>query len=127
MDKGFAINNDKDYHEAMIAIYELMNKGEAALQPDEIARLKVMTVATEKYEDEVLNLKPIRQPNTLSEVIEFFMYENRLTRAKLADKLGVDRPKLSQIMNGKRKPDVPFLKALYSKLNIDPKVILEHV
>lgn len=55
------------------------------------------------------------------------MFENRLSQAKLADKLGVGKPKLSQILSGKRKPDVLFLKALYKKLNLDPRLILDHV
>jgi HTH-type transcriptional regulator/antitoxin HigA len=127
MTKEFLIATDKDYHETMIAIYELMNKGENNLALEEIEKLKIMTVAAEKYEDEVLHLKPLKQPKSLPEVIELFMYENKLSQSKLADKLGVGKPKLSQILTGKRQPDVLFLKALYRKLNIDPKIILDHV
>jgi len=127
MESNFLIATDKNYHETMIAIYELMNKGEAQLSNREIEQLKILTVAAEKYEDEVLHLKPVRQPQSLPEVIELFMYENKLSQAKLADKLGVGKPKLSQILTGKRQPDVLFLKALYRKLHLDPKVILEHV
>jgi HTH-type transcriptional regulator/antitoxin HigA len=121
------ITTDKDYHEMMIVIYELMNKGEADLSDEDIENLKLMTVAAEKYEDEVLGLKPVKQPQSLTEVIELFMFENKLSQAKLADKLEIGKPKLSQILTGKRQPDVPFLKAIYSKLNIDAKFILEHV
>jgi len=97
------------------------------LNDEEIELLKVMTVAAEKYEDEILQLKPVKQPKSLPEVIELFMFENKLSQSKLADMLGVRKPKLSQILTGKRKPDVSFLKALYRKLNLDPKLILENV
>jgi HTH-type transcriptional regulator / antitoxin HigA len=127
MEKEFFIATDKEYYETMIAIYELMNKGEANLTKTEIEHLSTMTIAAEQYEDEILSLKPGRHPKSLPEVIELFMYENRLSQTKLADKLGVGKPKLSQILNGKRQPDVTFLKALYRKLNIDPKIILDHV
>jgi antitoxin component HigA of HigAB toxin-antitoxin module len=127
MEKEFLILTDKDYHQTMIAIYELMNKGETHLTSAEIEQLKIMTSAAEKYEDEILHLKPVKQPVSLSEVIELFMYENKLSQAKLADRLGVGKPKLSQILTGKRQPDVLFLKALYRKLHLDPKVILDHV
>ena len=127
MEKEFLIATDKNYHETMITIFELMNKGEDNLTEEDIELLKAMTGAAEKYEDEVLHLKPAVQPKSLSEVIELFMFENKLSQAKLADKLGVGKPKLSQILTGKRKPDVLFLKALYRKLNLDPKVILEYV
>jgi HTH-type transcriptional regulator/antitoxin HigA len=127
MEKEFLIATDKNYHETMIAIYEMMNKGEANLTPKEIEQLKIMALAAEKYEDEILHLKPTKQPQSLPEVIELFMYENKLSQAKLADRLGVGKPKLSQILTGKRKPDVVFLKALYRRLNLDPKIILDHV
>jgi HTH-type transcriptional regulator / antitoxin HigA len=60
-------------------------------------------------------------------MIELKMYENKLNRAKLAEKLGIGKPKLSQILNGKRDPDVAFLKAVYQILHLDPKFILEHI
>ncbi|MES2107513.1 MAG: helix-turn-helix domain-containing protein [Bacteroidota bacterium] len=127
MEKEFLIATDRNYHETMVAIFELMNKGEVNLNDEEIELLKVMTVAAEKYEDEILQLKPVKQPKSLPEVIELFMFENKLSQSKLADMLGVGKPKLSQILTGKRKPDVSFLKALYRKLNLDPKLILENV
>ena len=127
MEEKFLIADDKNYHETMVAIYELMNKGDANLTVDETKLLGSMTIASEKYEDEILHLKPKIQPNSLPEVIELFMFENKLSQAKLADKLGMGKPKLSQILTGKRKPDVLFLKALYRKLNLDPKTILEYV
>jgi HTH-type transcriptional regulator/antitoxin HigA len=127
MKKQFVIITDKDYHETMIAIYEMMNKGEANLTAEEVEQLTIMTVTAERYEDEVLHLKPVKQPTSLPEVIELFMYENKLSQSKLADKLGMGKPKLSQILTGKRQPDVLFLKALYRKLNLDPKVILDYV
>ena len=59
MSKVFSIANDKDYHEMMIAIYELMNKGEAALNHDETKRLTAMAMAmaVEKYENEIFDPK----------------------------------------------------------------------
>lgn len=127
MKKKLSIETDKDYHKMMIAIYELMNKGEAQLTDDEIETLQSMVMLAEKYENEVLNLKPVKKPKSLADVIELFMFENNLTQAKLADKLGIGKPKLSQILTGKRPPDVPFLKAIYMKLNLDPRFILDHV
>lgn len=76
-----------------------------------------------------MGLKPVKQPKYLAEVIELFMFENKLTQAKLADKIGIGIgiSKLSQILTGKRQSDVPFLKAIYRNLNLDPKFILDHV
>lgn len=123
----YAIHSEKQYHEMMVKIYDLMNQGEAKLTEADVRKLTAMTVAAEKFEDDVLQLKSARQPNSLPEVIELFMYENKFSQARLADELGIGKPKLSQILTGKRKPDVPFLKAIYNKLKLDPKFILDHI
>ncbi|WP_040298915.1 helix-turn-helix domain-containing protein [Arcticibacter svalbardensis] len=123
----YAINSEKHYHETMVQIYDLMNKDEENLTEADVKKLTAMTSAAERFEDEVLELKPTRQPNSLPEVIELFMFENKLSQARLADELGIGKPKLSQILTGKRKPDVPFLKAVYNKLRLDPKFIMDHI
>ena len=70
---------------------------------------------------DMLSLKHFKKPDSLSEIIALFMYmyKNKLYQAKLAEELGIGKPKFSQIMNGKRKPDIYFLKAIYNKLKID--------
>jgi len=110
----------------MVAIYDMMNKGEAKLTERELKKLEAMVKAAEEYEDKVLGLKP-EKPKTIADVIEQKMYEQKMNQAALAALLGLGRSKLSEILNGKRKPDVPFLKALYQKLNIDPAFLLDHV
>jgi transcriptional regulator with XRE-family HTH domain len=73
-----------------------------------------------------LGLKPVKEPQTITELLEQKMYENKMTQAKLADILGLGKSKLSEILTGKRKPDVHFLKAVYKKLKVDPAFLLEH-
>ncbi len=121
-----AITSKKDYHETMVAVYDLMNKGEANLTAKELKNLATMAKAAEEYEDNVLGLKPAKEPQTITELLEQKMYENKLTQAKLADTLGLGKSKLSEILSGKRKPDVPFLKAVYKKLKVDPAFLLDH-
>lgn len=123
----YQITSEKHYHETMIVIYDLMNKGEANLTDSEIEKLRSLTVATEKFEDEVLGLKPAKQPESIPQALELIMFEKKISQAKLADELGIGKPKLSQILTGKRKPDVSFIKAIYNKLKIDPKFILDHI
>jgi antitoxin component HigA of HigAB toxin-antitoxin module len=122
-----AITSKKTYHETMVAVYDLMNKGEANLTTKELKTLEAMARAAEDYEDNVLGLKPGKEPKTITELLEQKMYENKMTQAKLADTLGLGKSKLSEILSGKRKPDVLFLKALYKKLKIDPGFLLDHV
>lgn len=122
----YIINSKKDYHETMVAIYNLMNKGEMNLKKSELQKLKDMASAAEKYEDEVLGLQPQKAPKTITEIVELKMFENKLTQAKLAEELGLGKSKLSEILSGKRKPDVTFLKGLHRVLKIDADFLLEH-
>jgi HTH-type transcriptional regulator/antitoxin HigA len=41
--------------------------------------------------------------------------------------LDLGKYKLSEILSGKRKPDVIFLKAVYKKLKVDPAFLLDPV
>lgn len=122
----YEITSKKVYHETMVAVYNLMNKGEETLKPTELRKLAAMAAAAEKYEDEVLNLTPRKDPQTIAELVELKMFENKLTQSKLAEELGIGKSKVSEILAGKRKPDLPFLKGLHKVLKIDANFLLEH-
>jgi len=62
---NYNINSKKTYHETMLAIYKLMDKGEVNLPTMELKKLASMSAAAEKYEDEVLGLKPKKNPKSL--------------------------------------------------------------
>ena len=123
----FAITSKKAYHETMIKVFDLMNKGESNLTKNELKALAAMANAAEDYEDNVLRLKPVRQPETIAELVELKMYQDKITQAKLAETLGLAKSKLSEILSGRRKPDISFIKALYKKLHIDAAFLLDHV
>ncbi|MDQ2864205.1 MAG: helix-turn-helix domain-containing protein [Bacteroidota bacterium] len=119
------INSKKEYHETMVNVYNLMNKGEDKLTAAELKKLSVIAAAAEKYEDEVLGLKPSRPPKTIAELVELKMFENKMTQSKLAEELGLGKSKISEILSGKRKADVAFLKGLHKVLKIDANYLLE--
>lgn len=120
------IISKKQYHETMVAVYDLMNKGEANLSPNELKKLAAMAEAAEKYEDEILGLHPRKAPETIAELVELKLFENKMTQAKLAEKLGIGKSKVSEILSGKRKPDISFLKEIHRVLKIDADFLLEH-
>ncbi|CAN5590907.1 helix-turn-helix domain-containing protein [soil metagenome] len=124
------IRSEKEYKAAMKTIETLLKKatdsgGFHMLPEEESSMLAKLSKLAEAYEDNTMQLMPIK-PKTLQEAVEFKMAEQKLTQARLAKKLGIGAPKLSQIMTGKREPDVVFLKALYRKLNIDAEFLLTH-
>ncbi|HNR06664.1 MAG TPA: helix-turn-helix domain-containing protein [Saprospiraceae bacterium] len=125
------IRSEKEYKAVMKTIETLLEKatnsgGFHLLPKEESAMLAQFSKIAEEYEDHAMQLMPIK-PKTIQEAVEFKMAEQKLTQAKLAKKLGIGAPKLSQILNGKREPDVVFLKAVYQKLKIDAGFLLTHV
>jgi len=124
------IRSEKEYKAAMKTIETLLEKvtelgGFHLLPKEESDMLAKLSRLAEGYEDNAMQLMPIR-PKTLQEAVQFKMAEQKLTQARLARKLGIGAPKLSQIMTGKREPDVVFLKAVHKKLNIDADFLLTH-
>lgn len=111
----------------MVEIYNLMNKGESKLTKLDSTKLSKMAIAAELYEDNVLGLKPLKEPKTITELVELKLFEHKMTQARLAEEIGLAKSKVSEILNGKRKADIPFLKGIHKVLNIDAGLLLEIV
>ena len=121
------IKSKKEYHEMMVEIYNLMNKGEGKLTNLESTKLSKMATAAELYEENILGLNPFKEPKTISELVELKLFERKMTQAKLAEEIGLAKSKVSEILNGKRKADISFLKGIHKVLNIDAGRLLEIV
>ena len=121
------IKSKKEYHEMMVEIYNLMNKGESKLTKLDSTKLSKMAIAAELYEDNVLGLKPLKEPKTITELVELKLFEHKMTQARLAEEIGLAKSKVSEILNGKRKADIPFLKGIHKVLNIDAGLLLDIV
>src|ERR1700739_2002990 len=124
MGKTKDINSETDYNSVMIRIDSLMAKGSGNVSKDELAEIRDLALAAQQYEQKKYTLSP---PTTLTGMIEMRMYEMRLKQKDLARKLNISDAKLSLIMNGKQRPDVDFLKAVHTQLNVDAEFILQHV
>ncbi len=118
------IETKAQYEVAMAKINSIMRKGEKNLTEKELKRLEAMAKAAEEFEDFHF---PLPEPSSLGEMLELRMFQMKLNQTKAAQVLGVPNSKLSQILNGKRKPDAAFLKAAHKKLKIDAKFLLDKV
>lgn len=123
------IRSEKEYTLVMKSIEALLDKanrmgGFHRLPTADTALLEKLSTLAEGYEDNVMRIMPIR-PRTLREAVELRQRERKLTQAGLAKLLGIRPPKLSQILSGKRKADVAFLKAVHRRLHLDAEFVLE--
>ena len=78
------------------------------------------------YEDEYLNILPLRQKSPLITTIEDCFYSHGMRQKDGARLLGVNESQFSQIMSGRRRISMSFAKRLHSKLGIDADLILEY-
>src|SRR5680860_1759985 len=115
------IRNNKQYDQVMELIEVYLQKatdggGFHSLTSEEGDELEGLSHLAEEYEDSVLKLIPF--PPSIENIVKSKMEASGMTQKDLAAFLDVKAPKLSQILNGKRKPDLEFLKAVHSKLGI---------
>ena len=123
------IRNEAQYNQAIALIEKFIAKATESggfnfLSAKEAEELSQLSLLAEQYEDDILKIMPL--PVTISAVVQHKIKEMNLTQAKLAEMLGLGTAKLSQILNGKREPDVTFLKAVHSKLGISGDFLLEN-
>ena len=68
---------------------------------------------------------PFLKPTTLTGLIELRMYEMKLKQKDLAQLLNIEASRVSELLNGKRKPSIDLAKRLHEELGIDGNFILE--
>jgi len=98
---------------------KLTDKGK--LNKTELAKLDVLSDLIADFEESNYPFKP----TSLEEMIELRMYQRKLKQKDVAEILGTTPSRISEILNGKRKLTFDLAKSLYSKLNIDPELILK--
>lgn len=77
------------------------------------------------YEDEFLDILPLREKSPLILSIEQYFYTHGLRQKDGARLLGVNESHFSQIMSGRRRISMSFAKRLHTQLGIDANLILE--
>jgi HTH-type transcriptional regulator/antitoxin HigA len=123
------IRNEAQYNQVLALIEKFVVKateygGFNFLTEQEKEELGSLSLLAGQYEDDVLKIMPL--PLTINSVLQHKIKELNITQAKLAEMLGLGTSKLSQILNGKREPDVTFLKAIHNKLGISGDFLLEN-
>jgi len=123
------IRNEGQYNQVMALIEKFIVKATAgggfnSLSKTEADELSHISLLAQQYEDDILKIMPL--PTSINSLVQYKISELNITQAKLAEMLGLGTSKLSQILNGKREPDVPFLKAVHSKLGISGDFLLEN-
>lgn len=135
MDKKYVncITTREQYDEVRDRVNKLIKEAtqKGMLEPNadneyirEIGRLAKMSA---EYEDNYLNIIPLKIKNPLIKAIEDYFYSRNMKRKEAAAVLGLNESVFSQIMNGKRKISTTLAKKLYTDLHIDADLILKNI
>ncbi|TAM98817.1 MAG: helix-turn-helix domain-containing protein [Chitinophagaceae bacterium] len=118
------ITSETGYNSALREVNALMSKGEENITDEDAKNITILAKAIQEYE-KIHHPFPVSV--TIPGMVVLKMDEKKLNRVTLAKKLGIADSKLSQILNGKRPPDLKFLKAVHEKLGVDGNFILENL
>ena len=122
----------KQYDNAKIRVEQLIAEAtqKGMLEPEmDNAYTKEISLLSQQmaaYEDEYLNILPLRQKSPLIACIEDYFYAHGMKQKDGARLLGVNESQFSQIMSGRRRISMPFAKQLRAKLGIDANIILDY-
>lgn len=130
MDKK--LTTRKEYNEVKAAVEVLIAEAtdKGLLEPDmdnEYTRqIAEMSKQMAQFEDEYMDILPLRQKTPLIKCIEDYFYARNMKQKDGAKLLGVNESVFSQVLSGKRRISMSLAKRLHSKLGIDSDLILEY-
>ena len=130
MDKKLTTRQEYDEVKAIVEtlIAEATAKGmlEPEMDNEYTRQIAEMSKQMAQYEDEYMNIMPLREKTPLIKCIEDYFYARNMKQKDGAKLLGINESVFSQILSGKRRITMPLAKRLHSKLGIDSDLILEY-
>lgn len=128
--KKFTTRQQYDEAKAKVEqlIAEATAKGmlESDMDNDYTREIALLSQQMAEYEDEYLNILPLRQKSPLISTIEDYFYTHNMRQKDGARLLGINESQFSQIMSGRRRISMSFAKRLHSKLGINADLILQY-
>lgn len=122
----------KQYDDAKARVEQLIKEAtqkgmlESDMDNTYTQEISLLSKQMADYEDEYLNILPLRQKSPLIASIEDYFYAHGMKQKDGAKMLGVNESQFSQIMSGRRRISMSFAKRLHSKMGIDADLILEY-
>ncbi|HEY8969884.1 MAG TPA: helix-turn-helix domain-containing protein [Puia sp.] len=118
------INNKQQYHSAMAEIEGYLQKGFSNLTSAEEDHLEELSKAVEAWE---LKEYPMPMQPSFPDILIYVMQFKRYTQSELSEDLAISKSLLSEILNGKKQPNLSIVVNLHKKFGIDANVLLESV
>ena len=130
MKKKLTTRQEYDEMKAVVEalISEATEKGmlEPEMDNEYTRQISELSKLMATYEDEYMNIFPLREKTPLIRSIEDYFYARNMKQKEGAQLLGINESVFSQILSGKRRITMPIAKRLHSKLGINADMILEY-
>ncbi|MDO6432183.1 helix-turn-helix domain-containing protein [Flavitalea sp. BT771] len=118
------INNKQQYYAAMAEIESYLQKGFSNLTTKEEDHLEELSKAVEAWE---LKEFPMPMQPSFQDILIYIMQFKRYSQSELSEDLSISKSLLSEILNGKKQPNLNIVVSLHQKFGIDANVLLESV
>ena len=129
MENLTSIQNEAEYRQTQAKVETYLQKatkggGFASLSEEDDRELLRLSFLMKAYEEQYFPMPG--QPRTLQGMIELKMFERKLKQKDLAALLGIEAPRVSELLRGKRRVSIDIARQLYEKLGIPADFILKH-
>jgi HTH-type transcriptional regulator/antitoxin HigA len=118
------IINKQQYYTAMAEIESYLQKGFSNLSEKEEDRLEGLSKAAEAWE---LKEYPMPMHPSFTDILVYLMQNKRYSQSELSENLSVSKSLLSEILNGKKKPNLDIVVAIHKRFGIDANTLLDSV
>jgi len=118
------INNKQQYYSAMAEIESYLQKGFSNLTETEENHLDELSRAVEVWE---LKEYPMPMQPSFQEILIYIMQYKRYSQSKLSEDLSISKSLLSEILNGKKQPNLDLVINLHQGFGIDANILLESI
>jgi antitoxin component HigA of HigAB toxin-antitoxin module len=118
------IEKKQQYYAAMAEIEHFLEKGFSALNKKEISRLDELSRAAEVWE---LKEFPMPMHPSFPDILRYIMNQQRFSQSEMSEKLDVSKSLFSEILSGKKKPNLDILINLKRDFDLDANTLLESV
>lgn len=118
------IINKQQYYAAMAEIESYLQKGFSNLTTKEEDHLEELSKAVEAWE---LKEYPMPMQPSFPDILIYVMQFKRYTQTELSEDLSISKSLLSEILNGKKQPNLNIIVSLHKKFGIDANILLESV
>ncbi len=99
---------------------------EPDMDNDYTRQITILSKQMAQYEDEYLDILPLRQKSPLITSIENYIYVHGMHQKDGAKLLGINESQFSLVMSGRRPISMSLAKRLHTKMGIDANLILEY-